>query len=175
MSTSEGLKKIATKYNLQNGWKYGGGNLKRVYPEDENAIHYDLVETNHSRYFRTLYRDKFKSDPQEFLDSLIQKDKCVCEHHIVENCFIYKEDIYGRWRFKVLGNCCIKKLQLDGRRCSICNEKHQSRKDNYCKTCRKEWLCKHCGDKKGGKKFKMCQKCYFSKRNNRVRNFTGIY
>lgn len=176
MTTKEGLEKLKTKYNLQNGWKYGGGNLLRKFPDSEHSAYYDLEETNHSRYFRTLYWGKFKSDPQEFLDSIQQKDKCVCGHDIVENCFIYKENIYNNvWRYKVLGNCCIKKLKLDGRRCSICNGKHISRKDNYCKTCRRDWLCKHCGEKKGAKKFRMCAKCNFSIRNNIVRNFTNIY
>tara|TARA_B110000503_G_scaffold140409_1_gene231250 strand:- start:272 stop:805 length:534 start_codon:yes stop_codon:yes gene_type:complete len=176
MSTVKGLKKLAETYNLGNGWKYGGGNLLRVYPEHEHNLHYDLEETSHSIYFRTLCREIFPWTPEEFWETTAypQKNKCVCGHFIKENCFIYKKLLNGNFIFKVVGNSCIKKLQLDGKRCSICNEKHKNRKDNYCNTCRKEWLCPHCGDKKGSKHYKMCRKCNFSTRNNRVRNFTGI-
>jgi len=171
MSTKEGLALLARKYNRGNGWKYGGGNFLRIFPGDEDDLHYEYEETYHTRYFLKLC-NTWGVDGLEYLRNKKQKNYCVCGHKIKENCFIYKEVINGV-KLQILGNCCIKKLQLEGRRCSICNEVHRNTKDNYCKTCRKEWFCKHCGEKKGEKKFRLCYKCNFTNRNNTIRRFNN--
>ena len=70
------------------------------------------------------------------------KSKCICEHDIVENCYIVDRD----GNVLILGNCCIKKFvpeENQGRRCNKCNQKHRNHKDNYCSTCRP--LCKTAG------------------------------
>ena len=175
MSTKEGLALIANVYCKENGWKYGGGHYYRRFPDKDDDTHYELEETCHTRYFFNLCNDTFHIDGHAYLDNKEQKEKCICEHDIWENCFIYKEYPNGRFKIKVLGNCCIKKLDLQGRRCSICNDVHRNIKDNYCNTCRKDWLCKHCGEKKGDKKYKLCYKCNFTNRNNTIRRFNNYY
>ena len=138
MSTAKGLELLRTKYNLANGWRYGGGHQKRFFPDSENDKYYTLHDTYHTRYFRLLCETDLGINAQEYLDSKPQKDNCLCEHYIQENCFIYKKTGKNKYKIKVLGNCCIRRLELNGRRCSICHDVHRNRKHNYCNTCNEE-------------------------------------
>jgi len=134
MTTKEGLEKLRTKYNIQNGWKYGGGRRKKEFIHGLND--YQIVQTSHSRYFENMLRPQWVKDfgiEPDYLPT--QKEKCICDHFISENCFIYK--IVGKQiKIRVIGNCCIKKFDLQGRRCQMCDAVHKNRKDNYCNECR---------------------------------------
>lgn len=62
------------------------------------------------------------------------KDKCVCGHDIVENCYITN----GK-EVLVLGNVCVKRFlpaNLSGRNCSECGNAHKNRNVNKCNECR---------------------------------------
>ena len=154
-STKEGLRLLRQVYTLENGWRYGGGHFKRVWPEPD-AVYYDLVPTRHTRYFMNLCNE-WGIDWEEYLENKKQKDNCICGHYIVENCFIYKIKNNGNPTIKVLGNCCINELDLNGRRCSLCFDKHKSRNHNYCSKCYKDFIC-GCGKKKSVR-FPTCFLC----------------
>ena len=172
MSTKEGLEKLRKKYNIQNGWKYGGGRRKKEYLHGLDD--YQIVETSHSRYFENMLRPQWIKEyglrPVDYLPT--EKEKCICEHFISENCFIYK-NVGNQIQIRVIGNCCIKKFDLQGRRCKVCDAVHKNRKDNYCNSCRKdiaekekrrkhlEWYCS-CGKRKKNKSHPLCVSCYFN-------------
>lgn len=70
-----------------------------------------------------------------FVDTIKRKDRCICTHWIVENCYI-QSILTGR--ILIVGNCCIKKfLKIDTtKRCQNCAEPHSNRLDNFCFDCR---------------------------------------
>ena len=186
MTTQSGLKLLNEKYNIPNGWKYAGGGFKKVYSHDND---YELQETRHTRYFNTLkaqWREEGFSCERDYFPS--HKRKCICEHGIEENCYIYKRvqnivegKITEIIHLRVLGNCCINKLDLQGRRCALCGEVHKNRNDNFCNDCRiineKEekwkkkmatgWYC-HCGQKKLKQGVPQCLDCYLKKIGKKV-------
>jgi len=166
MTTKEGLERLRTKYNTENGWKYGGGRRKREYIHGLDD--YTIVETSHSKYYENHLRPNWVK--QGFCDYDYfpkYKSKCLCDHFIDENCFIYKQT--GKTlEIRVIGNCCIKKFGLQGRRCEVCNNVHKRSKYNICKSCekqekekkRREMYC-DCGKKKKKKSHGLCRSCYF--------------
>ena len=142
----EGLKNYNLTFDEILNWKYCGGDQK-----------------NHLNYFKLYHKI---SEDQDFSLPL-HADKCVCDHPIKENCYITN----GK-KIIVLGNCCIKKFAVGGKRCKICDTVHKNRKDNYCNSCRKdvaekekrkkqaEWYCS-CGDRKKNKSHPLCVSCYY--------------
>lgn len=173
-TTKEGLKLLKHVYTVENGWKYGGGHYKRVFPDSEDATHYELEETPHTKYFKMICNDN-GIDAEEYLANKPHKEKCICGHDIMENCFIYKKLKNGNVKIKVLGNNCIKELELSGRRCSICNEKHNSKNHNFCKDCKKNYdntHCKDCGRQQtvGNQRFDYCFLCHERRKGRRLGN-----
>jgi hypothetical protein len=171
MSTKEGLEKLKLKYNTANGWKYGGGARKRVYIHGLDE--YTIEETSHSKYYENHKRPEWLEQGVAITNDYYpkHKDECICEHHISENCYIYKKE-KKNIQIRVIGNCCIKKFGVGGKRCKICDTVHKNRKDNYCNSCRKdvaekekrkkqaEWYCS-CGDRKKNKSHPLCVSCYY--------------
>jgi hypothetical protein len=169
MSTKIGLDKLLKKYNVANGWIYAGGRRRKVFT-GETDYEFILQETNHSKYWEKHIRpalereyDEMKINYPDYYPSI--RDECVCEHHISENCFIIKKK-ENELHIRVIGNCCIKKFGLAGRKCELCNETHRNRKDNLCHTCREEQkgIC-GCGKKKMNPKHPLCRTCYYQKMN----------
>ena len=135
MSTNEGLKRLATKYNKEQGWRYAGGARKRVWLEYDNI--YTIQSTHHSRYYETFIRPELVR--QGIIDRGYipkHKDKCICDHKINENCFIYRKVNDRKYEIRVIGNCCIKRHELGGRHCHMCDEVHRNRSVNLCNSCR---------------------------------------
>jgi hypothetical protein len=142
MTTKEGLERLKLKYNRENGWKYGGGRRKRVYIHGLDE--YTIEETRHSRYYENHLRPSWLEQGVAITNDYFprHKDKCLCDHPISENCYIYKKE--GKnIKIRVIGNCCIKKFDLQGRTCEICNAVHRNRKDNYCNDCRANKIKKY--------------------------------
>jgi hypothetical protein len=171
MTTKEGLERLRTKYNINNGWKYGGGCRKKEYIHGLDE--YNIVETSHSKYYENHLRPEWAKKGYCSLDYFPKhKDKCLCDHFIDENCFIYKER-GNTISIRIIGNCCIKKFGLQGRRCQICDSLHKNTRDNYCNVCRdkikkeekekkrREMYC-DCGRKKKKKSHGLCRSCYFN-------------
>lgn len=133
MSTQAGLKKLREKYNKANGWRYAGGRRKRI----ETGINeYITQETPHSRYYENFIRPEWMS--QGFCNAWYyptRKPRCVCEHKISEQCYIYQRR-NNTIKVRVIGNCCIRKFDLKGRHCSMCDAVHQNRSVNLCNECR---------------------------------------
>jgi hypothetical protein len=105
----KGLETYGLSYEeiKNSNWKYCGGN-----------------EGRHLNYYRICYVDK---------ELLEHTDKCVCGHHIEENCYITDGS-----RFLILGNCCIRKfIEKSSRTCEMCERPHKNRKVNFCNDCRK--------------------------------------
>lgn len=118
---------ISKKEIENNEWKYCGGDQGR-----------------HLNYFKLANNSEIPPTT----------DKCVCGHHIVENCFITNGE-----RIIVLGNCCIKKfIPKSTRTCSICGEPHKNRIVDRCNDCR-IGLCDVC-DKPINERYKKCYKCF---------------
>ena len=167
MSTKEGLELLRRKYTKDNGWRYGGGARVREYI---HGIHeYQIVETIHSRYYENYIRPQWikKGTPADYIPN--HKKKCICEHDINENCFIYRIRPDNRIDVRIIGNSCIKKFDLEGRHCQLCDSVHQNRKDKYCNNCRteikkQEKLKTHCkcGRKKKQISHGLCKKCWSS-------------
>ena len=60
---------------------------------------------------------------------------CLCEHPIVENCYLSKDLDYDT--ILIVGNCCIKKfIDKSSRTCAHCNTPHTNRSLNYCNGCK---------------------------------------
>jgi len=102
------------KYNRDNGfnetsWKYCGGD-----------------DAEHMRYWDLLF-GKDKEKPEK-------KQKCICGHHIIKNCYITNgNDIL------VIGSGCIKNFNNGKKRCCVvCNELFKGRIHTNCSKCRKE-------------------------------------
>jgi hypothetical protein len=135
MSTKEGLEKLKKRFNKANGWRYGGGARKREYTHGIDE--WKIVETHRSRFYENDLRPflvKKKICEPGFLPK--HKEACICEHHISENCFIYRIKEDGKGEIRVIGNCCIKKFDLSGKHCQICDAVHNNRKNNICNECR---------------------------------------
>ena len=61
--------------------------------------------------------------------------KCMCDHPIVENCYISKD--FDINTLLIIGNCCIKKfIKASSRTCENCNAPHKNRSLNYCNNCK---------------------------------------
>lgn len=75
-----------------------------------------------------------KENPQIEIPQLTSR--CLCFHHITHNRYIKN---INTGKIYVVGSCCINKFineELQGRRCSQCNNRHRHSKDNLCKDCR---------------------------------------
>jgi len=113
-------------------WKYIGGDSGR-----------------HNNYFN-MCLTKYKISRPPYVD------KCACEHHITENCYVYNEDDDV---VQVLGNCCIKKfIPKSGRTCEDCGEPHRNRKWNKCHECVTK-ICFDCGEPNYSG-YKSCWYCF---------------
>lgn len=101
----DGLKKEGYEYNdIKENYKYIGGNKGR-----------------HLNYFK-LFKKEFPKS----------KDKCICGHFIIENCYIS-----NGFNIIVLGNCCIKRFVPKCKRtCEKCGNIHKSIKTNICSDCK---------------------------------------
>ena len=135
MTTPAGLRRIEKLLRDKN-WIYAGGE-----PRKGNQYHYN--------YWVLFYTGKgWCSRTPTWVNH------CICDHKILFNCWIFNTETK---RMKVLGNCCIKKFGLDGRRCQVCNEKHKNRKDNLCNDCRDR--CRLCNSQHKNKNDKLCNSC----------------
>ena len=135
MEFIDGLKKHNINYEdfIKQNWKYAGGDKKQ-----------------HYNYFKLSCPDLVLPE---------HKNECICGHHIVENCFIRKDD---KKELLIVGNCCIKKfVEKQTRTCKICNKPHQNRKVNKCNDCR-IFFCDICD----GKLYKSRKICWGCKRKN---------
>jgi len=112
----ENLEELGLTYEeVERDYKYSGGNLD----EDDG-------ETRHSRYFDLCFpRDPFPEKVK----------KCLCDHPIVENCFISKD--FNIDTLLIIGNCCIKRfIDKSSRTCENCDAPHKNRSLNYCNDCK---------------------------------------
>ena len=131
----KGLKKYnVTIEEITNGsWKYVGGDTGR-----------------HLNYFKRVFPNKELHE---------NKKKCICDHVIKENCYIYNKH---SGIILVLGNCCIKRFlpkNRASRTCEMCNETHRNRTVNRCNKCRKGF-CDECSCVIQTK-YRKCYKCAF--------------
>ena len=102
-------------------WTYAGGTAGEI-SELPGALY-------HQKYY-----DQIKHTLHVF-PPFPKLDYCVCKHWIVVNCYIVNP---AKTELIVCGSCCIKKfMDKSGKTCETCSEPHQSRKDNFCKKCRK--------------------------------------
>jgi hypothetical protein len=117
------------RYNLTveeintDAWSYAGGDGGFKSGFNERTLN---PFSSHYKYFELRFPEFDFPDYQ---------NHCVCEHHIVENCYIYNEDK----GFLIIGNCCIKrfmKAELAGRTCGLCKAPHKNRKWNLCNDCK---------------------------------------
>ena len=108
-------------------WTYCGGN-----------------QNSHYNYFKLRFPNEELPDYQS---------NCLCNHKIIENCYITKND-----EIIILGNCCIKRfIPKSGRTCIECLNPHKNRKHNICNDCLVD-RCFECLAPCSGYKF--CSKHY---------------
>ena len=102
------------KGNCKKEWKYIGG-----------------LEGRHLKKLVTTFGEKY----YEVVNIPTHSSKCICGHHIEEQCYI--QNIHTK-EVVVVGNCCIKKfLGIDTSSiCQHCGNKNKSRKDSFCSECR---------------------------------------
>ena len=104
------LKENSTTTNFLTEWEYAGGD-----------------DGGRWNYFRQKFGEDAKRPP--YMDS------CICGHDIIENCYIVNKLTK---KILVVGTCCIKRFLPERftRKCSLCGQAHQNRKDNICNDCR---------------------------------------
>jgi hypothetical protein len=63
-------------------------------------------------------------------------NKCLCDHHIEENCYISSDfKVYDK--ILIIGNCCYKRFIKNKQRlCINCESRHEQQ-NGYCKPCTK--------------------------------------
>jgi hypothetical protein len=99
------------------------------------------------------------------------KYECICDHHIICNCFIYSksQDILLN-----IGKCCNKRFNdnTTKRFCEICNIEHKNTKNNVCNECRKTLYnkCGKCKKPKELNKYKWCFPCTKGNNLDYIRN-----
>jgi len=143
---------IVDAYKDNKDWIYFGGG--------EYHTHYDKTNGRHNRYFHLSWPHYFDEQPSPPVE-----ERCVCNHHIEQQCYILNvktKDIV------IIGNCCILKFGLQGRKCGECGADHKNRKDNLCNDCRKKKKIKEknlcpCGRKKKYPKYPVCVACYYNR------------
>ena len=117
--------------------------------EDLEAYKYcGGTKGSHKNYWKIQYGDTPLPD---------RENKCVCGHHIVENCYITN----GK-ELLVLGNCCIKKfVPKSTRTCEKCGEPHKNTTVNSCNACRPKSnkTCEKCGQPHKNRVVKICNDC----------------
>jgi hypothetical protein len=92
-------------------------------PDPNNYAYAGGSKGRHLKYFLNLKVDAPRA-----------RDACLCEHFIVEQCYI-RHNVTQR--MLVVGNCCIKRyIKACYRTCERCRGRHRSVKDNFCKPCR---------------------------------------
>ena len=143
---------LVDAYKRNKDWIYFGGG--------RHFTAYDDTGGRHWRYFCLSWGDYFDKQPCPPVN-----DRCVCEHPIVQQCYILNVKTK---EIEIIGNCCIKKFGLGGRTCGSCGAEHKNRKDNLCNECRKKKKIKEknlcpCGAKKKYPQYPLCLKCYYNK------------
>ena len=128
-----GLKKYdLTLEEINSGkWTYAGGDGAFKSDFDERTLN---PFSRHYKYY-CLRFPEYDFPPYQ--------EECVCEHKIVENCYIYSEDK----GFVIIGNCCIKRFmnaEYAGRTCDKCKAVHRNTKYNLCNKCKPKKLKKTC-------------------------------
>ena len=116
----DGLKRHGlTLEEVSNNWRYCGGDRR----------------PRHISSWKMFNKGKMLPFPAK-------EHHCVCEHPIVENCYITD----GNGWILVVGNCCIEHfVEKSGRICETCGATHRNRNVNKCKDCRVGY-CAKCGD-----------------------------
>lgn len=126
---SERFRRGLAKYDLtveeinSGSWSYAGGDGAFKSGFNERSLN---PYNRHHKYYELRFPEYDFPDYNEY---------CVCEHHIVENCYIYSEEK----GFLIIGNCCIKRfMDADkaGRTCERCKAPHKNRKWNLCNDCK---------------------------------------
>ena len=111
---------------FMNTWKYCGGD-----GNSRNGMENTIFKQNsHLNYWIILFGGR--AFPET-------KSHCVCNHWIVEQCYITNDMNNMDGRLIVIGNCCIQKFlgeENKGRTCKECGAAHKNRKDSFCKNCR---------------------------------------
>lgn len=144
-------------YCREKNWIYFGGG--------SYTTSYDKSPTHHWNYFQLAWPDHFKTQP-----NIPVEEACVCNTPIQQQCYVLNKVTK---EVVVMGNCCIRKMELSGRTCSICNAIHRNRKDNLCNDCRidekkkqkikenkQKGLCS-CGRRKKYEWSNVCLTCYY--------------
>lgn len=132
------LKKLGFDYynDVKENWIYCGGD------GGKNS------KSSHLNYYLGHFIDKIIIPPKT--------NKCLCEHHIVENCYISSPDLT---KTLAIGNCCIKRfIKKSGRTCEDCGATHKNRKFNKCNECKIK-KCKNCNKKIYKRKDNYCNLC----------------
>lgn len=150
-----GLKQYNLTYEeiVNSNWRYVGGDGGEVARNLFMNGTYHKIKKEDSKYNRCHLNYWILCFPNEELPDLT--DRCVCDHIIIENCYIANEDDS---EFLVLGNCCIERfIPLKGRTCKLCKASHKNRKVNLCNECR--LFCTDCKTTINTKKDVKCEKC----------------
>jgi uncharacterized protein (DUF3820 family) len=95
------------------GWRYVGGDFE-----------------HHLNYFKIAFPKHIPIPPFQ--------DHCLCNHSIIRQCYITDGETA-----EVIGSCCIKKFlppKYQKRTCVICKKPHKNSKNNFCGSCRTEYL-----------------------------------
>lgn len=152
MNLCKNLEQMGLSYDeVKKNYRYSGGRGN----DDTNSEHEFASETRHSRYFNQCFPNGERPQHVEI---------CLCEHPIVENCYISKN--FEIDTILILGNCCIKTfIDASSRTCEICYASHKNRKTNYCNECKIIYKkCKHCNKNINGKA-EYCNYECFSEKN----------
>jgi hypothetical protein len=158
---------LINRYADDKEWIYFGGN-----PKDEYSDDHDGKASHHANYFLQSSQQYLGCTPY-----VPKEHHCLCGVAIKQNCFIFNKKTH---EIKVIGNCCIKKFNLQGRTCFDCGAIHKNRKDNMCNECRlikketqkklnyiKEGRCP-CGRKKKYPAQPRCMACWRKDRPQHV-------
>jgi len=145
MTTKDGIDKVIKLRD--DGWTYCGGTK-------------DIADVNTWNKFKMMNTLEDYSSPK-------RKKKCQCGHPIMHQCYIYKIDNDGNFRFRVIGIECIKKFynekykelrKTHNKICPICYNIHGNRKrTELCPKCCEE-RCEKCY-KYGVCEYKYCYNC----------------
>jgi len=150
-----GLKQYNLTYEeiVNSNWRYVGGDGGEVARNLFMNGTYFQIKKEDSKYNRCHLNYWILCFPNEELPDYT--DRCVCDHPIIENCYISNKDDS---EILVLGNCCIERfIPLKGRTCKLCTASHKNRKVNLCNECR--LLCTDCKTTINNKKDVKCEKC----------------
>lgn len=120
------LKKIhgLTHEDFKKQYDYAGSNKMKIHKDGEKKASFGLIYAE-KKGINFKMREK------------LHTNYCLCGTQIKEN--IYRQNKDMKTNIIVIGNICNLRYKLGRiRKCSMCGEAHQNRKDNYCNSCRKE-------------------------------------